>query len=160
MRDRPVRRLGESFGPGAPDGGRGAWDVRGRCRDLPASGPPCEGVDAVLDELTRVPAPRAPAVDRVVVEEEGHPVGALVEPDLRWQPLCAPRRGELAVAALAVAGATAVGLRWAARPQAVRTITMGHGGWVSFRGASPPAPRQGGRRPWWAVLLRAQRLRG
>ena len=115
----------------------------------------------MLDELTRVPAPRAPAADRVVVvEEEGHPVGALVEPDLRWEPFCAPRRGELAVAALAVAGATAVGLRWAARPQAVRTITMGHGGWVSFKGTPPPTPRQGGHRPWWAVLLRAQRLRG
>ena len=63
--------------------------------------------------------------------------------------------GGLAVGALAVAGATAVGLRWAGRPAAPRTITMGPGGWVSFKGL--PRPRVGPRRPWWAVLLRAQR---
>jgi hypothetical protein len=65
-----------------------------------------------------------------------------------------PAYARLAVAALAVMGATAVGLRWAARPPAVRTISMGPGGWVSFKGAQPPP--LGPRRPWWAVLLRAQ----
>lgn len=40
----------------------------------------------------------------------------------------------IAVGALAVFGATAVGLRWAARPQ-VRTLTVGHG-WVTYRGAA------------------------
>ena len=62
----------------------------------------------------------------------------------------------IAVGALAVAGATAVGLRWAGRPAAPRTMTMGPGGWVSFKGL--PAPRVGPRRPWWAVLLRARPL--
>ena len=74
-------------------------------------------------------------------------------------PTCAPQGpvwGGIAVSALAVAGATAVGLRWASRPAAPRTITMGPGGWVSFKGLPPP--RVGPRRPWWAVLLRAQRL--
>jgi hypothetical protein len=61
----------------------------------------------------------------------------------------------IAVGALAVAGATAVGLRWASRPAAPKTITMGPGGWVSFKGLKPPPV--GPRRPWWAVLLRAQR---
>ena len=73
-------------------------------------------------------------------------------------PTCAadgPVYAGIAVGALAVAGATAVGLRWAGRPAAPRTITMGPGGWVSFKGLTPPPIRQ--RRPWWAVLLRAQR---
>ncbi len=62
----------------------------------------------------------------------------------------------IAVGALAVGGATAVGLRWASRPAAPKTITMGPGGWVSFKGLTPPPV--GPRRPWWAVLLRAQRI--
>ena len=67
-----------------------------------------------------------------------------------------PAYAGIAVGAMAVAGATAVGLRWASRPAAPRTITMGPGGWVSFRGLPPPRTgRQG--RPWWAVLLRAHR---
>ena len=39
----------------------------------------------------------------------------------------------IAVGALAVAAATAVGLRWAARPP-VRTLTVGPG-WLTYRGA-------------------------
>jgi hypothetical protein len=66
-----------------------------------------------------------------------------------------PLYAGIAVGALAVAGATAVGLRWASRPAAPKTITMGPGGWVSFKGLKPPPV--GPRRPWWAVLLRAQR---
>jgi hypothetical protein len=60
----------------------------------------------------------------------------------------------LGLGAFAVAGATAVGLRWAARPAAVRSISMGPGGWVSFKGVKQPHPA--GPRPWWAVLLRAR----
>jgi hypothetical protein len=37
----------------------------------------------------------------------------------------------------------------------VQRITMGPGGWVSFRGAGSPRVR-GVRRPWWAHLLRAR----
>ena len=76
----------------------------------------------------------------------------------RSSPPCAtvgPVYAGIAVGALAVAGATAVGLRWASRPAAPKTITMGPGGWVSFKGLTPPPIRR--RRPWWAVLLRAQR---
>ena len=39
----------------------------------------------------------------------------------------------------------------------VDRITMGPGGWVSFKGGRKPQPH-GPRRPWWAVLLRAQPL--
>jgi hypothetical protein len=53
--------------------------------------------------------------------------------------------------AVAVAGLVAAALRG---PR-VQRITMGPGGWVSFRGAAAPRAR-GGRRPWWAVLLRAR----
>ncbi|HEY6746400.1 MAG TPA: hypothetical protein VI357_11865 [Mycobacteriales bacterium] len=52
----------------------------------------------------------------------------------------------------------AVGLIAAAvgRPR-VQRITMGPGGWVSFRGAGSPRVR-GARRPWWAHLLCAHPL--
>ena len=76
----------------------------------------------------------------------------------RPSPACEPLGpvyAGIAVGALAVAGATAVGLRWASRPAAPRSIHMGPGGWVSFKGLPPP--RVGPRRPWWAVLLRARR---
>jgi hypothetical protein len=71
-------------------------------------------------------------------------------------PLPPDRAGALAVAALAVVGATAVGWRWAGRPARIGPITMGPGGWVSVKGARPPADP--GNRPWWARLLRAYRL--
>ena len=55
-----------------------------------------------------------------------------------------------AVVALAVA---------ARRPSpAVRTVTMGPGGWVSFKGVPGPPLRPAARRPWWARALRAHRL--
>ena len=83
-----------------------------------------------------------------------HAVTAGRDAPARCEPL-GPVYAGIAVGALAVAGATAVGLRWASRPAAPRTITMGPGGWVSFKGLKPP--RTGPPRPWWAVLLRAQR---
>lgn len=95
---------------------------------------------------------------RVVLVRHGdRPVGALVEgDDVRWVDIRPPRAGTLALFALAVGGATAVGLRWAARPTAIRRITMGPGGWVSVRGTKPPvAP---GSRPLWARALHAYRL--
>lgn len=102
------------------------------------------------DDLALVPDPAL--TERPVARV--HPASAAAPP---VQPL-GPVYARTAVAALAVAGATAVGLRWAARPAAVRTISMGPGGWVSFKGAKPPP--LGPRRPWWAVLLRAQPLSG
>jgi hypothetical protein len=64
--------------------------------------------------------------------------------------------GALAIAALAVAGATAVGWRWAGRAGRIGPITMGPGGWVSVKGARPPADP--GVRPWWAKILHAYRV--
>jgi hypothetical protein len=87
----------------------------------------------------------SPAPERVVVVPGA---GSPAAPAKSWQP----------VVWGAVLGATAVGLRWAARPQAVRTITMGPGGWVSFKGAAGTVPSPSGRRPWWALVLRAQPL--
>ena len=40
---------------------------------------------------------------------------------------------------------------------AIGSVSMGPGGWVSFKGGEKPRPR-GPRRPWWAVLLRARPL--
>jgi hypothetical protein len=71
-------------------------------------------------------------------------------------PLPPAQAGALVIAALAVLGASAVGWRWAARPARIGPITMGPGGWVSVKGARPPADP--GARPWWAKMLRAYRL--
>jgi hypothetical protein len=61
------------------------------------------------------------------------------------------------LARLAVVGATLVGVAAATRRPSARVdrLSMGPGGWVSFRGV--PAPKAE-RRPWWAVLLRAHRI--
>lgn len=45
-----------------------------------------------------------------------------------------------------------------ARRQPVRSISMGPGGWVSFRGTTRSPRVVSGPRPWWAHLLRARRL--
>ena len=96
----------------------------------------------------------APAEPLQVLAQDRH--GALVvEQRVRWQPSRRRATADTALAALAVLGATAVGLRWAARPAAVRSIAMGPGGWVSFKGQRPARDL---RRPWWAVALRAQPL--
>jgi hypothetical protein len=73
-----------------------------------------------------------------------------------WREMPPAQAGALVVAAMAVTGATAVGLRWATRPARIGPITMGPGGWVSVRGAKPPADP--GDRPLWARLLRAYRV--
>jgi hypothetical protein len=56
----------------------------------------------------------------------------------------------------AAAGAAVAGVR--RRRPAVGRVTMGPGGWISFKNASAPALRPGRRRPWWARVLRARRL--
>jgi hypothetical protein len=75
----------------------------------------------------------------------------------RWQPTPDLDRA-LTVATVTGGAVAAVGLIAAAagRPR-VQRITMGPGGWVSFRGAGSPRLR-GVRRPWWAHLLRAHPL--
>lgn len=60
------------------------------------------------------------------------------------------------VSGAAVAGIGLVAA--AARRGPVQRITMGPGGWVSFRGTGSAPRLRGGRRPWWAVVLRARPL--
>ncbi|MFL6127914.1 MAG: hypothetical protein ACJ73E_02480 [Mycobacteriales bacterium] len=77
----------------------------------------------------------------------------------RWQRTADVERlvtvGTAAVGLAAVAGCVAAAVR---RPTArVDRITMGPGGWVSFKGGRKPRPH-GPRRPWWAVVLRARPL--
>jgi hypothetical protein len=56
---------------------------------------------------------------------------------------------------VAAVGCAAAALR---RPTArVDRLSMGPGGWVSFKGGEKPRPR-GPRRPWWAAALRARPL--
>jgi hypothetical protein len=59
------------------------------------------------------------------------------------------------LARLGIVAAAAVGVAAAVhRPSArVDRLSMGPGGWVSFRGF--PAPKGERRRSWWAALLRA-----
>jgi hypothetical protein len=123
-----------------------------------AAGPARPSLRVTAAEGSGSASEAVPLQDRVVLmHRDDRPVGALVEGDgVQWVDCRPPRAGTLAIAALAVTGATAVGLRWAARPTTIRRITMGPGGWVSVRGAKPAvAPAA---RPWWARLLRAYRL--
>ncbi|MCZ7417964.1 MULTISPECIES: hypothetical protein [unclassified Micromonospora] len=104
--------------------------------------------------------PGTPPAALVPVTRDGRPVGVFVATAgrVRYRPLPDPDRllvataGVLAVG-LVTAGVTVLGRR---RPPAVARLTMGPGGWVSFRGVRAPAPRAA--RPWWARLLRARRL--
>jgi hypothetical protein len=66
------------------------------------------------------------------------------------------RLGIVAAAAVALP----VGLATAIRRPAARVdrLSMGPGGWVSFKGFAVPRGRPQRRRPWWAHLLRAHRL--
>jgi hypothetical protein len=90
-------------------------------------------------------------------------VGAYVmTPDgMRFQPATDITR--IVVTALTAAALTlttiaiAVAVR---RPPAIRSVTMGPGGWVSLRGTTMPPTRSGAAtsRPWWARALGARRL--
>jgi len=99
----------------------------------------------------------APSVIPVV--RHGRTVGVVLVDDegARWQPTSDVDRlvtvATVTAGAVATAGLVAAALR---RPK-VQRITMGPGGWVSFKGGAAPHPR-GARRPWWAVLLRAHPL--
>ena len=79
-------------------------------------------------------------------------------------PDSAPPVVDRDVVVAAVAGAVAGGVVAAiaaGRQAPVRTISMGPGGWVSFRGTRPPRRLRttNGRRPWWAHLLAAREPR-
>jgi hypothetical protein len=75
----------------------------------------------------------------------------------RWQPTPDVDRLVSLVTVTAGAAATAALVTAALRRPRVERITMGPGGWVSFKGGAAPRLR-GPRRPWWAVLLRARPL--
>jgi hypothetical protein len=69
----------------------------------------------------------------------------------------------IVVTALTTAALTAAAIAIAAavrRPPAIRSVTMGPGGWVSLRGTTMPPARSGAAtsRPWWARALGARRL--
>lgn len=75
----------------------------------------------------------------------------------------AERDRELLVAAAAggIAGGAVAAALTTRRTGTVRNISMGPGGWISFRGFRQPARIRttSGNRPWWAHLLAAHRVR-
>jgi hypothetical protein len=95
------------------------------------------------------------------VRNGDRPVGAFVDgPDgTCYRPVVDVTA--LGVAALATVAVTAVavsaGMAVRRRP-AIGSVTMGPGGWVSLKGLGTPPLHPSGPRPWWARLLRAQRL--
>jgi hypothetical protein len=107
------------------------------------------GTAPVVVPITRGTGDRTRTIGVVLVGPAGS----------RWQPTVDLER--LGTVAAATAGLVAVtGFVAAARrrPTArVDRLSMGPGGWVSFKGGEKPRPR-GPRRPWWAVLLRARPL--
>jgi hypothetical protein len=93
------------------------------------------------------------------VTRNGRTIGVVIADGsgYRWQPT---RDVDhlVTVATITVGTVTAVAVAAAAfgRPR-VQRITMGPGGWVSFKGTATAPRLRGPRRPWWAVLLRARR---
>lgn len=105
--------------------------------------------------------PTRPAVLPVLRGRSGRTVGVVVEDrnGIRWQPT--PDVEGLVRFGIAAGFAVAlpIGVAAAVRRPAARVdrLSMGPGGWVSFKGfAAPKGPRE--RRPWWASLLRAHRV--
>ncbi|MDQ0363562.1 hypothetical protein [Catenuloplanes indicus] len=100
-------------------------------------------------------------VSVVPVSHRGRPVGAFVVTGdgARFVPVLDTGRLVLAVTAVAVAGAAAAAATRRPPGPAIRTVSMGPGGWISLRGLPAPAPRTASAdRPWWARLLYARRL--
>jgi hypothetical protein len=96
----------------------------------------------------------------VPIARNGKTIGVVV-PDgagYRWQPTRdldhVVTVATVTAGAVAAAGLVAAAFR---RPR-VQRITMGPGGWVSFKGAATAPRLRGPHRPWWAVLLRARPL--
>jgi hypothetical protein len=106
-------------------------------------------------------ADRLPQPDVVLVRCGDRTVGAYVTgPDgVRYQPVVDVTA--LGVAALATVALTAAavgaGVALRRRP-AIGSVSMGPGGWVSLRNAGAPPLRSAGPRPWWARVLKADRL--
>lgn len=102
-----------------------------------------------------------PGVVPILRGRSGRTVGVVVEDrdGTRWQPT--PDVEGLVRLGIAAAVAVALPVGVAAvvrRPTArVDRLSMGPGGWVSFKGFAAPKGRRE-RRPWWARLLRANRV--
>ena len=103
------------------------------------------------------------AVTVVPVRNGKRTIGAYIvsQDSARFEP--ATDITAIAVTALGVAAVigVAVALSTAARrPPAIRSVTMGPGGWVSLKGTALPPLRGTGTtaRPWWARALGARRL--
>jgi hypothetical protein len=99
-------------------------------------------------------------VSLVPVRRQGRIVGAYVLSDdtVRYRPVLDLQDVVSAVAAVGAVAASAAAVAVVRRRRpAVGRVTMGPGGWISFKNASAPALRPG-RRPWWARVLRARRL--
>jgi hypothetical protein len=108
-----------------------------------------EATSAQVVPITRGSGDRVRTIGVVLLDARG----------ARWQPTLDLER-LLAVAAAAAGLVAATGFISSALRQPgarVDRITMGPGGWVSFKGGRKPQPR-GPRRPWWAVLLQARPL--
>ncbi|GAB7039068.1 MULTISPECIES: hypothetical protein [Catenuloplanes] len=106
-----------------------------------------------------VPGPGGVSV--VPVTHRGRPVGAFVitTGGARFLPVVDTGRLVLAASVVAVAGAAAVAVTRRPPGPAIRTVSMGPGGWISLRGLPARSPRAASpARPWWARLLRARRL--
>jgi hypothetical protein len=91
----------------------------------------------------------------VPVRDGKREIGAYVTGPATYVPAVDVNRIVALTAATISVVAIAVALR---RRPAIGAVTMGPGGWVSVKGAALPPLRDGGRRPWWARLLRAHRL--
>ena len=107
------------------------------------------GTTPAVVPITRDAGGRARTIGVVLVDSAG----------ARWQRTTDVERLTAVVTAtaglVAAVGCVAAAVR---RPAArVDRLTMGPGGWVSFKGGGKPRPR-GPRRPWWAVILQARPL--
>ncbi|MFF5289456.1 hypothetical protein [Paractinoplanes globisporus] len=104
----------------------------------------------------------APAVSVIPVRDGEREVGAwIVGPEAAsFRPVVDVTR--LAGAVLATAGAvlvaTAVTAAATRHRPAIGAVTMGPGGWVSVKRAGCPPLRTRAHRPWWARVLRAERI--
>jgi hypothetical protein len=99
--------------------------------------------------ITRGAGKRARTIGVVLVDGTG----------VRWQRTPDLERAvtvaTVVAGLVAASGFVAEAIR---RPTArVDRLSMGPGGWVSFKGGEKPKPH-GPRRPWWAVVLKARPL--
>ena len=114
-------------------------------------------IDDTPGAAVRETIPAAPAV--LQIRRGDRVIGVVLadEHGYRWQRTGDPDR--LVTIAMVTAGAvaTAAFVAGAIRRPPVQRITMGPGGWVSFRGTRSPRLR-GPRRPWWVHALGARPL--